>query len=51
MGMDRTSIHKPEFCLPGQGWRIDQKTTVDLAHRRVRTLSIAGCKMDDHEYP
>lgn len=30
MGMDRTSIHKPEICLPGQGWRIDQKTTVNL---------------------
>jgi hypothetical protein len=30
MGMDRTSIHKPEFCLPGQGWRIDQKTTVNI---------------------
>ncbi len=30
MGMDRTSIHKPEFCLPGQGWRIDEKATVDL---------------------
>jgi hypothetical protein len=34
MGMDRTSIHKPEFCLPGQGWRIDQKTTA--------TIPIAG---------
>jgi hypothetical protein len=33
MGMDRTSIHKPEFCLPGQGWRIDQKTTVDIPIR------------------
>jgi hypothetical protein len=30
MGMDRTSINKPEFCLPGQGWRIDQKAMVDL---------------------
>ncbi|HUA37145.1 MAG TPA: exosortase-associated EpsI family protein [Candidatus Sulfopaludibacter sp.] len=30
MGMDRTSIHKPEFCLPGQGWRIDQKATVNI---------------------
>jgi hypothetical protein len=30
MGMDRTSIHKPEFCLPGQGWQIDQKTTVSI---------------------
>jgi len=30
MGMDRTSIHKPEYCLPGQGWRIDKKTTVRI---------------------
>jgi Protein of unknown function (DUF3485) len=31
MGMDRTSIHKPEFCIPGQGWRIDQKERVNLS--------------------
>ncbi len=31
MGKDRTSIHKPEYCLPGQGWRIDSKTNVTLA--------------------
>jgi hypothetical protein len=30
MGLDRTSIHKPEYCLPGQGWRFDQKTVVNL---------------------
>jgi hypothetical protein len=23
MGMDRTSIHKPELCLGGQGWLVD----------------------------
>lgn len=23
MGSDRTSLHKPEFCLVGGGWRID----------------------------
>ncbi|MBM3834889.1 MAG: exosortase-associated EpsI family protein [Verrucomicrobia bacterium] len=23
MGKDRTSIHKPEICLTGQGWRIE----------------------------
>jgi hypothetical protein len=23
MGTDRTSIHKPQFCLTGQGWNID----------------------------
>ncbi len=25
MGRDRTSIHKPEYCLPGQGFAIDRK--------------------------
>jgi Protein of unknown function (DUF3485) len=34
MGKDRTSIHKPEYCLPGQGWRIDSQTNV--------AISIAG---------
>lgn len=24
MGRDRTSLHKPQFCLTGQGWAIDQ---------------------------
>ena len=28
MGMDRTSIHKPEFCLTGQGWEAPKKETV-----------------------
>jgi hypothetical protein len=30
MGADRTSIHKPEFCLPGQGWRIDEKREINI---------------------
>jgi len=25
MGADRTSIHRPEYCLLGQGWSIDKK--------------------------
>ncbi len=29
MGTDRGSIHKPQICLVGQGWRIDQS---DLLH-------------------
>lgn len=24
MGTDRTSIHKPQFCLDGQGWKIEK---------------------------
>ena len=31
MGADRTSIHRPDYCLPGQGWTIDSKTTVPLS--------------------
>jgi hypothetical protein len=30
MGADRTSIHKPDYCLPGQGWRIDSKSVVNV---------------------
>lgn len=33
MGTDRTSIHKPEFCLTGQGWNIDN---VDSTFDTVR---------------
>jgi Protein of unknown function (DUF3485) len=30
MGADRTSIHRPDYCLPGQGWIIDSKTAVNI---------------------
>jgi hypothetical protein len=30
MGADRTSIHRPEYCMLGQGWSIGSKTKVDL---------------------
>ncbi|MGH7991432.1 MAG: exosortase-associated EpsI family protein [Limisphaerales bacterium] len=30
MGADRTSIHRPEFCLPGQGFQINSKTVVNI---------------------
>jgi Protein of unknown function (DUF3485) len=30
MGADRTSIHRPEYCLPGQGWSIDKKDIVTI---------------------
>ena len=31
MGADRTSIHKPDYCLPGQGWRIVSRSVVNLS--------------------
>jgi hypothetical protein len=35
MGTDRTSIHKPEFCLTGQGWPIDStQSGVETIHIR-----------------
>ena len=33
MGTDRTSIHQPEICLPGQGWQIDRDASrADTIH-------------------
>ena len=30
MGADRTSIHKPDYCLPGQGWFVGEKSVVNI---------------------
>ena len=30
MGQDRTSIHKPEYCLPGQGFTIDHREVFNI---------------------
>ncbi len=29
MGSDRTSLHKTEFCMEGQGWRIDRRASAE----------------------
>lgn len=29
MGTDRTSLHKPQFCLEGQGWHIDEGSNLE----------------------
>ena len=31
MGADRTSIHQPKYCLPGQGWHIDDEQQMKLS--------------------
>jgi len=31
MGKDRSSIHKPEYCLPGQGFKIESQTNLNLS--------------------
>ncbi|HXG48831.1 MAG TPA: exosortase-associated EpsI family protein [Methylomirabilota bacterium] len=42
MGTDRTSIHKPEFCLPGQGFRIlkSEPETVPIARPHAYDLPV-----------
>jgi Protein of unknown function (DUF3485) len=44
MGADRTSIHKPEFCLVGQGWRIEQKERISLPIQRPHAYSLPVMK-------
>jgi hypothetical protein len=36
MGRDRTSIHKTEFCLEGQGWVIDRNASAQATVRMDR---------------
>jgi hypothetical protein len=39
MGADRTSIHRPEYCLVGTGWQI--------VHRRTVTIPVPGLTPSD----
>jgi hypothetical protein len=36
MGRDRTSMHKPQLCLTGQGWRIDDTASQETSLRVER---------------
>jgi hypothetical protein len=38
MGTDRTSIHKPQFCLGGQGWAIDDTKSGEATVRIERPI-------------
>jgi len=49
MGTDRTSIHKPEYCVTGQGWVVRQKEEAKVLVERphpyelpVMKLTLAG---------
>ncbi len=45
MGRDRTSIHKPQYCLTGQGWRIDRSETTAIRVERPRPYDLAVMKL------
>ena len=42
MGADRTSLHKPQFCLEGQGWHIDSSASEETKIRVARPASAGG---------
>lgn len=44
MGTDRTSIHKPDYCLPGQGWHIDSKNVVNVPVGGARPYDLPVAK-------
>ena len=45
MGQDRTSIHKPEYCLPGQGFTIDLREVVAIPIRQPHAYDLPVMKL------
>jgi hypothetical protein len=39
MGADRTSIHKPQICLVGQGWKFDDQATHSVSVPMTRPVA------------
>jgi hypothetical protein len=45
MGTDRTSFHKPQYCLTGQGWHIDQTESTTIAMDRPSRYLLPATKL------
>ncbi len=45
MGTDRTSIHKPQFCLTGQGWTIEKTEVAELSITRPHAYHLPVMKL------
>ena len=45
MGQDRTSLHKPQFCLEGQGWTIEQSEVVNVKIERPYPYELPMMKL------
>lgn len=45
MGQDRTSIHKPEYCLVGQGWTTEKTEIVPIKMERPHPYELSVMKM------
>jgi hypothetical protein len=45
MGRDRTSIHQPQYCLQGSGWKIDRSEPVEISMVSPVTYSLPVMKL------
>lgn len=45
MGMDRTSIHKPQFCLTGAGWTIGESRSERVHLERPQAVDLPVMKL------
>jgi len=45
MGTDRSSIHRPEFCLTGQGLRIDEQVEMTIPMSRPQPYELPVMKL------
>ena len=45
MGQDRTSIHKPEYCLPGQGFTINRREVTNIPMTLPHTYNLPVMKL------
>lgn len=45
MGTDRTSIHRPEICLPAQGWAVERQEVVNVPMTQPQRYDLPVMKM------
>lgn len=46
MGTDRTSIHKPQYCLLGQGWQIESSEVVSIPMRKPYPYDLKAMRLN-----
>jgi len=51
MGADRSSIHRPDYCLPGQGWTIVSKQAVNLPISGSQPYELPVMKWFHQQHP
>jgi hypothetical protein len=49
MGRDRTSIHKPQYCLSGSGWQIVKTEVVDIPMSKPSPYTLKAMKLTTYQ--